>query len=111
MSGGPYWLGNNIRLSYTVGSTASTQPDQAVVTLVVTDPDGIDQVYSTGSSAPLSKSVPSSDSTSEGWARWTRLVPATKPGRWTYAFRSTGILLTAASGAFAVTRPLASTST
>jgi len=105
-----YAVGDDVELSFTIGSTQSTAPELAAVRLIVTDPDGNDYERSTGSTG-LTKAVMSSDSTSEGWARWSMLWPATLPGRWTYQFRSTGTINTSMGGAFAVARPLASTST
>lgn len=104
-----YSVGDDVELTFTVGSSQSTQPDTAAVHLIVTDPLGADSRYTTANG--LSKSVPSSDSTSVGWARWQGLFPATRSGRWTYQFTSTGTVRTSMGGAYAVARPLASTST
>lgn len=107
-----YSVGDDVALTFTIGSSESTAPDTASVHLIVTDPTGVDSArHTTGSSAPLTKSVPSSDSTSIGWAKWSRLIPATLPGRWTYQFTSTGTVRTSMGGAFAVRGHLASTST
>ena len=109
MSTQPYSVGDNVELSYRIGSTASTQPETAAVHLIVTDPTGIDSKYTTASG--LSKSVPTSDSTTEGWALWKKVLLLNVPGRWTYQFTSTGSILTSAGNALGVARPLASTST
>lgn len=106
-----YSVGDNVELTFTIGSSQSTAPEQATVHLIVTDPLGADTKFTTGSTAPLTKSIPTSDSTSEGWAEWTRLVFADKPGRWTYQYTSTGVVKTSMGGAFAVAGPFASTST
>lgn len=104
-----YSVGDNVELGFTIGSSQSTSPETSTVHLTVTDPTGGDQTLTTATG--LSKAVPSSDSTSEGWAQWTALIPATAHGRWTYQFTSTGTVRTSMGGAYAVARPLASTST
>jgi len=104
-----YSVGDDVELTFTVGSSQSTEPESASVHLVITDPLAADARYTTANG--LTKSVPSSDSTSEGWARWQGLFPANKPGRWTFQFTSTGTVRTSMGGAYAVARPLASTST
>jgi len=108
MSTQPYAVGDNVELSFLIGSTETTSPQSAAARLVVTNPLGVDTVYPTSA---LTQTVPSSDSTSEGWAKWRRLITADLHGRWTYQFTSTGTINTSAGGAFAVARPLASTST
>lgn len=103
-----YSVGEDVELSFLVGSTRSTDLTSVVTHLVVTDPEGTDQKFT---STQLAATTPSSASTSEGWRRWTKVVPMTLPGRWTYQFTSTGLIRTSAGGACAVARPLASTST
>ncbi len=103
-----YSVGDTVRLRYTLGSTATTAPEAANVHLIVTDPVAGDTRYA---SSQLTKTTPSSDSTSTGWARWEKLITVPNAGRWLYQFTSTGVLMTSAGGAFAVARPLASTST
>ena len=105
-----YAVGDDVELTFTIGSSQTTAPELAAVRLVVTDPTGVDYLRTTGSTG-LAKSIPTSDSTGFGFARWSMLWPATAPGRWTYQFTSTGTVRTSMGGAFAVARPLASTST
>lgn len=108
MSTNAYDVGDNVELSFLLGSTTTTAPETAAVHLVVTNPLGVDLKFL---SSQLTPTIPSSDSTGEGWAKWSRLLPVTTPGRWTYQFTSTGAILASAGGAFAAARPLASTST
>lgn len=110
MSTRAYSVGDNVEVAFVIGSSQSTTPETSSVHLIVTQPDGTDLARYTTANG-LTKSTPSSDSTQVGWARWAKLVPVDMHGRWTYQFTSTGTVRTSMGGAFAVARPLASTST
>jgi len=117
MSTQAYDVGDQVRLSYIVASTGSTNPTVGTVPkLVVTSPTAVDSVVAVGSmtavpSSDLAEFTTKTDTTSQGVGGWYYDFTLTAHGRWTYQFRSTGTITASEGGAFAVARPLASTST
>lgn len=112
MSTKAYVVGETVRLKFEMMSTATTAPESANVHLVVTSPipKSTDTVFA---KATLSTFLSTRGSTAPkvGACGFYKDFVPTAPGRWTYEFTSTGAITTRDGGAFAVARPLASTST
>lgn len=92
-------------------STATTSPENAAVHLVYTPPSGVDQVIPKGSLTQVASTKDTPGPPKVGAIKFQYDKLTTAPGRHTYEFVSTGLILDRAGGAFGVARPHASTST
>lgn len=108
MSTTPYVTGETVRFSFEMVSTATTAPEAATVHLVITNPAALDVVIP---KAQLSTHASTKQTAGVGACVFYKDYVVDLPGRWTYEFVSTGIIVTKSGGAVAVARPYASTST
>lgn len=104
-----YSVGEQVRFSVTISSTGTTAPEGSDVSLIVTSPAGVDTTYA--KAALVQTPATSGDSTSIGAVKFYRDVLINLRGRWSYQFKSTGLVVGAAGGAIAAIGPHASTST